>query len=188
MKFEMPESLDGLTLEELTAHATAVETEFGELVAELGDGTPSVEQLTAMEDLTAAGNALAGRIGEVQDEEQKRADRARELIEARTPPPEDVEEEAAPEDQADDDTDGDGGDGGEVVAEAETITAEAAEPAVTASARKVSFKGHGARTGRTPSRVAKAAPSASEQAGFRMRDQVPAFTPGVVGFGSWLRR
>ncbi|OXR39898.1 hypothetical protein B7C42_08044 [Nocardia cerradoensis] len=69
-----------------------------------------------------------------------------------------------------------------MVAEAETITAEAADQgaAVTASTRPVSFRGLGARSGRTPGRVA--APNASEQTGFRMRDQVPNFTPGVVGF------
>ncbi|MGW5514261.1 major capsid protein [Nocardia africana] len=197
MKFQMPESLEGLTLEQLTELATAAEAEFDEVAAAAtADGaSPSAEALADMKALDSASSALAVRIGELQEEDRQRAEEARALIEGRNAAragatdTDDVEEEAAPEDAGDDTDNGDGGDGedggdggADVVAEAETITAEAADQgaAVTASTRPVSFRGLGARTGRTPGRVA--APNASEQVGFRMRPQVPNFVDGVVGF------
>lgn len=184
--FEMPETLDGLTVEQLTELATAAETEIDALSAGIdGEGaTISAETLTALRTLNEQATALASRIGELQAEEQARLDEARQLVEARRQAR--AEAEAADEGPEDDDndedadTEGDGGEGAEVVTEAETIAAEAAQPeAVTASSkpRAVNFKGLGARTGKTPAAVA-----AKPEVGFRMRQNTPKFAEGLVGY------
>jgi hypothetical protein len=183
MKFQMPESLEGKTLEELTALATAIETEFDALAEGLDEGTiPSAEQLASMEQLTEAGAVIAGRIGEIQAEDQERADKARQLIEARNAKRAEPEEDPEGDEDADTETEEteDPGDGGaDVVAEAEAVTQEAAQEAVTAATKPkvASFKGLGARTGKSPARVAP-----KQEVGFRMTANVPKYAAGLVGY------
>ncbi|WP_039781981.1 hypothetical protein, partial [Nocardia cerradoensis] len=85
MKFQMPESLEGLTLEQLTELATAAEAEFDEVAAAAtAEGaSPSAEALADMKALDGASSALAVRIGELQEEDRQRAEEARALIEGR---------------------------------------------------------------------------------------------------------
>ncbi|MBF6277061.1 major capsid protein [Nocardia nova] len=184
MKFQMPESLDGLSIEQLTELATAAETEFAALEKEVvADGAvPSAEVLADMKALDAAGDALVGRIGELRAEDQARADEARQLIEARNAKraeaegPEDDDTETDAEEAETDDTDETGA---EVVAEAEAVTQEAAQEAVTAATKPkvANFKGLGARTGKSPARVAP-----KPEIGFRMQPNTPKFADGVVGY------
>ena len=186
--FEMPETLDGLTIEQLTELATAAETEIDALYEGIdGDGaTIAAEKLEQLRALDAAATKLADRIGTLKAEEQARVEEARQIVEARrqaraeaaSGDEEDADEDTDSEDDAD--TDGDGGEGAEVVAEAEAVAAEAAQPeAVTASSkpRAVNFRGLGARAGKTPAAVA-----AKPEIGFRMQPNTPKFADGVVGY------
>ncbi|MBF6416977.1 major capsid protein [Nocardia cyriacigeorgica] len=184
MKFKLPETLDGLSVEELAALAAQADAEFDELAPEPG-ASPTAEALADLTALNDASKALTERINELRTEEADRAAAAQALLEARTaraaetvaePEAAAAEPEPEPEPAADN-----GGDGGaEVVAEAETITAEAAEPALTASTGPAGspFKGLAARTGKTPAKVA--APAA--EVGFEMRPQTPKYQAGVVGY------
>lgn len=182
MKFKLPETLDGLSVEELAALAAQADAEFDELAPEPG-ASPTAEALADLTALNDASKALTERINELRAEEADRAAAAQALLEARTAraaetvaEPEAAEPEPEPEPAADN-----GGDGAaEVVAEAETTTAEAAEPALTASTGPAGspFKGLAARTGKTPAKVA--APAA--EVGFEMRPQTPKFQNGPVGY------
>lgn len=188
--FEMPEDLAKLTLAELRELQAAAEKAFDELTAAYaaeGAPAPTAEALADIKALNDAGEAIHSRIGEVEAEEQARADEARALIQARTERRAQTAEAAEETGEADGD-DGNGEDGtdanadagaAEVVAEAEQAAADAAQQpeAVTAAGtRPTSFRGLGARR-----RTGNAAPPAQE-VGFRMRPQTPKFRDGVVGF------
>ncbi|WP_067671827.1 major capsid protein [Nocardia miyunensis] len=182
MEFEMPEDLTGLSLAELRDLLAKAEAAFDALTAGVTEdgATVSAAAVEQMRDLNSAADAINTRIGEVEAEDQARADEARALIQARTErgqtvtEPEDTDT-GEDEGQEDNDT----GDAGDVVAEAEQVTADAAQEALTASNRPAarSFRGLGARRGNNNAGVPPA-----EQVGFRMRSQIPAFKDGVVGF------
>ena len=177
--FEMPETLDGLSLEELTKLATAAEAAIDELTKGIADAaaTVSAEDLEKLKALDANASALGEKIAGIRAEEQGRLEEARALVEARKAAR--TEADAEPAEEAEPEPEDDGGDAADVVAEAEAAVQEAAEPvtASTKSTRPISFKGVGARTGKSPAAVAPA-----QEAGFRMRPQIPAFRDGLVGF------
>lgn len=177
MEFKLPETLDGLTLAELTALAEQADAAFDAATADVDpDDTASVspDVFDAMRTLTEARSVLTERIDVVRVEETARADQARAMIDARnartveTPTEPEPEPEPEPVEA----------DTSEVVAEAEQAVAEAAEPVTAAAQRPVSFKGLGARTGRAP---ADAAPR-TDGIGFRMQPNVPKYAAGLVGY------
>lgn len=194
MGFEMPEDLTKLSLSELRDLLAAAEAAFDALAApHAGDDAPapSAETLDAIKAVNTAADAINARIGEVEAEEQARADEARNLIQARTEARQQTTDgDDGTTDGDGGDTDGDDGDGGDggtdatadagaaVVAEAEQATADAAQQqeAVTAAGtRPTSFRGLGARRGHP-------APPPAQEVGFRMRSQVPRYQDGPVGF------
>lgn len=186
MEFEMPEDLTGLSLAELRDLLAKAEAAFDALSAGVTEdgATVSAAAVEQMRDLNSAADAINTRIGEVEAEDQARAEEARALIQARTergqPVAEPDDTDTGEDDgQEDDDTGGTGE--ADVVAEAEQVVADAAnqQEAVTASGRPAarSFRGLGARRGNTNAGV----PPAPE-VGFRMRSQIPKFVDGVVGF------
>ncbi|WP_280498550.1 major capsid protein [Nocardia cyriacigeorgica] len=188
MKFKMPDNLAGLTIEQLAELAAQADTEFDEIAPKDG-ASPTAEALADMTALNDASKALTERINELRTEEADRAAAAQALLESRTaraeaaaavePEPAPAEPEPAPEPEpATDTTAADAG--AEVVAEAETIAADAAAPALTASTGNTGspFKGLAARTGKAPAQVAAAA----AEVGFEMRPQTPKYQPGRVGY------
>lgn len=178
MKFKLPETLDGLTLAELEKLVADADTEFDTVTAEVDPADPSTistETLDAMRVLTEARASLATRIETVQVEDTARADEARALLDARTAR---VEAPAEPETPAEPEVEPTEEVVAEVVAEAEKAVEAATEPVTAAAARPVSFKGLGARTGKSP---AAAAPQASA-IGWRMQQNVPRYASGIVGY------
>ncbi|RJO72981.1 hypothetical protein D5S18_22160 [Nocardia panacis] len=182
MKFQMPEVLDGLTLEQLAELGTVAEAEFDALSAGIAEegATVSAETLAELQALSESASTLAARIEEIRAEEQARADQARALIEARQQARTETDtsegDEAADSDIDGGDTPGSGD--VDVVAEAEKVAAEAVEPVTAASKpRPLSFKGLGARSGSVPARV-----TSTPDVGFRMHPQTPKYADGLVGY------
>lgn len=177
MGFTLPETLDGLTLADLTKLVEAADAEFDTATADVDPSDPSTistETLEAMRALTEARTALAERIDTVRTEDTARAEEARTLLDARTA----RTVEAEPETPAEPEAEPSEVEVAEVVAEAEQAVEAAAEPVTAAAARPVSFKGLGARTGKSP---AAAAPR-TDGIGFNMQPNVPRFQTGLVGF------
>ncbi|MBA4858063.1 major capsid protein [Nocardia farcinica] len=181
MEFELPADLGALTKTQLEELLTRAESEFDAIAKDVAgeDATVSAEALARMKALNEAAEKINGLLAEQAAAEQQRLAEAQALVDAR----------AARQAPAEDTTTGDDTGGGEpdstdtaadeVVAEAETIAADAAvEPAVTASAGKPTFKGLAARTGKT---AAESAPKPT-QIGFHMRPQVHGHVDGIVGY------
>lgn len=186
MEFEMPEDLTGLSLADLRALLAKAEAAFDALTAGVTEdgATVSAAAVEQMRDLNSAADAINTRIGEVEAEDQARAEEARALIQARTErnqPAAEPDDTGTGEDEGQEENDTGGTGEADVVAEAEQVTADAAnqQEALTASGRPAgrSFRGLGARRGNNNAGV----PPAPE-VGFRMRSQIPKFVDGVVGF------
>lgn len=179
MEFELPETLDGLTLAQLIELAEQADAAFTAATADVDTSDPSTITpaiMDAMRALTSARETLTERIEVVRAEDTARADEARALLDAhavRTEVAAEPEPPAEPVVPAEPEAE----QVAEVVAEAEQAVADAAAPVTASAQRPVSFKGLGAQTGRSA-----AASAPRTEIGFRMQPNVPRFVEGIVGF------
>lgn len=167
--FEMPESLEGLSREEIQKLAEKAEAEFRELYAEATkDGaTPSEEDLERLEYLSASTDTLEGADKELAAEEDSRRQRAESLNAGRSKDADEDEEEDEEEDEDDvwEDADAD--------ADADAEDREKESLSAGASKRRTKFTGLGSKS--VPDRKA-----GEPSHGFSMSPHLPNYKPGLV--------
>ncbi|MFJ1459752.1 major capsid protein [Nocardia sp. N2S4-5] len=189
MPFQLPQDLPA-SRDELTELRNAADAEFQRLAqsVEADNAELSDEDLQYLRDLADALGTLDEAISAVDTTAQERRDEAARILDSvrgRAADAQDADAEAdQDEDTGDaDDSDADAdaaadadADSGEVVAEAERATRDAATDQVSASSRgRTRFAG--ANRGRTPK--IPAGPKAEPTAGWRMRPDAPGYKPGM---------
>ena len=145
MKFQMPESLEGLSLAELDELYLAG-LEESQALAELGDDEITDAQLDDLEGLNGHLDAIAAAREGIEAAAEDRANRlaaARSKVTEASTPAEDPDGGEGAEGDADDDGDEGDGDGGDATdapeaaeEEQELVTASAKRPVVRAAARR----------------------------------------------------
>ncbi|MCM6774992.1 major capsid protein [Nocardia sp. CDC159] len=182
MSFQLPEQMP-TSREDLAALRQDADAEFQRLAqsVEADNAELSDEDLTYLRYLADALATIDAAIADIDtSSQQRRAEAARILDSVRNRATdsggEDDEAPDGDEDDGEDDPDAEAATGGEVVAEAERATREAAaEQSVTAAnRRRTSFAG--ANRGRAPRIPAASEPQPT--AGWRMRPDAPGYQPG----------
>lgn len=168
--FEMPETLEGMSREELQKLAEKAEKEFRELYAEAtADGaTPTEEQLERLEFLSSSTDQLEETDRELAAEEEERRKRAESLNEGRSK-----------KDEEDDEGDNDDGEDDDVWDEDndpdddDQKQKQDADALAAGGKRRTKFTGLGSKN--VPDRKREEA-----EYGFAMSPHLPNYKPGLV--------
>lgn len=186
MKFQMPETLDGLSLSEISELASKALAEANELNA-IPDDKITAEQSAELIELVGYADILGAREIELQDEEQARIDKlaaARASLQARNDDGGDAGDDEG--DEGDDEgnaDDADGDEGGDEDADAkveerELVTASAGAP------KRGRFSAKVARQDKTPAPDPEAEKVADKEKSLSII--AAANVPGVVATGDEL--